>query len=206
MSHPHPSSPHRTEAMPDAGRRPPRVVVILELLFRDAQIRPEAILRAHGIVPTRPYDHEHLVVHGAPAHRYTQPPRAQAFPHPQQEAFPMTDAPAPDADPVLAPGALLVCTEGEYADYRTRGVYRVMRPLSAAALAAFRAAPPHLVEPSIPRGPAWHAFLARYSPSSFLAWLVTAQYLQPVPALALSLGAAQAAWHVEVPCCGTFPE
>jgi hypothetical protein len=52
-----------------------RVVVIPELVFRDAMIPPEAILRAHGIVPTRPYDHEDIVVHGAAAHRFTQPPR-----------------------------------------------------------------------------------------------------------------------------------
>jgi hypothetical protein len=53
-----------------------RVVVIPELVFRDAMMPPEAILRAHGIVPTRPYDHEAIVVHGAVAHRYTQPPRS----------------------------------------------------------------------------------------------------------------------------------
>jgi hypothetical protein len=52
-----------------------RVVVIPEWVFRDAKIPSDAILRAHGIVPTQSYDHEDIVVHGAAAHRYTQPPR-----------------------------------------------------------------------------------------------------------------------------------
>jgi hypothetical protein len=51
-----------------------RVVVIPELVFRYAMISSEAILLAHGIMPTRDYTHEHILVHGAPAHRYTQPP------------------------------------------------------------------------------------------------------------------------------------
>jgi hypothetical protein len=59
------------------------VVVIPELVFRDALLSSEAILRAHGIVPTQDYTHEDIVAHGAPAHRYTQPPR-----------------PAPDAPPL----------------------------------------------------------------------------------------------------------
>lgn len=110
----------------------------------------------------------------------------------------MTDAPAPRPEPVLAPGTLIVCTEGEYDSYRTRGVYRVVRPLSAAVHADFCAAPPQLAEPSIPRGPAWQAFRHRYSPASFLAWLVAEQYLQPVPGAELWLGTWEAAWHVQV--------
>jgi hypothetical protein len=111
----------------------------------------------------------------------------------------MADAEAPCTDPVLAPGTLLVCTEGEYADYRTRGVYRVLRPLRAAVLDDFRAAPPRLVAPADPHGPAWLAFRHRYSPASFLAWLVTEQYLAPVSGMELWLGTWEAAWHVEAP-------
>jgi hypothetical protein len=65
------------------GRLTSRVVVIPAVVFRDVMLAPEAILRAHGIVPTRPYDHEHIVVHGAPAHRYTQPPRPRPPQHPE---------------------------------------------------------------------------------------------------------------------------
>jgi hypothetical protein len=109
----------------------------------------------------------------------------------------MAHAHAPDTDPVLTPGTLLVCTEGEYTDYRARGVYRVLRPLRAAALDDFRAAPPQLMEPADAHGPAWLAFRHRYSPASFLAWLVREQYLEPVPGAELWLGTWEAAWHVE---------
>jgi hypothetical protein len=112
------------------------------------------------------------------------------------------------ADPpcVLTPGTLVVCCTGEYDDARLHGVYRVQRLLTAAVLRDFWAAPPYLAEPSSPRGPAWHAWLARYSPSSFLAWLVTEEYLQPLPAVELSLGTAQAdTWHVDVLPCGAPP-
>lgn len=52
-----------------------RSVVILERVFRDAKVELETILRSHGINPQRPYTHEDIVVDGAPAHRYIQPPR-----------------------------------------------------------------------------------------------------------------------------------
>jgi hypothetical protein len=110
-----------------------------------------------------------------------------------------------DTPCVLTPGTLMVCCTGEYDDVRMHGAYRVQRLLTAAVLEDFLAAPPCLAAPSAPRGPAWQAFLARSSPASFLAWLVTEQYLQPVPAFALWLGTAQAAWEVEVLPCEAPP-
>ena len=52
-----------------------RHVILTELEIQLSVLSVESLLVRHGITPYLPYCHEDIVVWGAAAHRYTQPPR-----------------------------------------------------------------------------------------------------------------------------------